>query len=196
MYRIEEMQRIRNDLKQKLDPHRYEHTLGVSFTSAALAMAHGGDILQAQMAGLLHDCAKRFPETVLIEKCKKHGVPLSAEELAAPAVIHAKYGRYLAQHKYGITDEDVLNAIAYHTTGRPGMSRLEKIVFIADYIEPLRDKAHDLPKMRALAFQDLDACMRAILSDTVTYLKQKGASIDPATLSALDYFQKESNPQT
>lgn len=189
MYRVEEMLRIRNDLQQKLDPRRYEHTLGVSFTSAALAMTYGGDVLEAQMAGLLHDCAKRFPERVLIEKCIKHGIPLTEGELAAPAVIHAKYGRYMAEHKYGITEEDVLNAIAYHTTGRPGMSRLEKIIFIADYIEPLRTKAADLAEMRALAFRDLDACMRAILASTVDYLESKGSAIDPDTLSALAYFE-------
>ena len=71
MYSIEEIQHIRRIMQDKLDPKRYEHTLGVSFTAAALAMAHGIDIQTAEMAGLLHDCAKRFPESVLIEKCRK-----------------------------------------------------------------------------------------------------------------------------
>lgn len=191
MVRLEEMQRIRANLKEKLDPRRYEHTLGVSFTAAALAMAHGEDVRKAQLAGLLHDCAKRYPEIVLIEKCEKHGVSLTKEELAAPQVIHAKYGRYLAVHKYGITDEDVLNAIAYHTTGRAGMSRLEKIVFIADYIEPLRDKADDLGSIRPLAFQNLDACMTAILEGTARYLEGKHAQIAPDTFAALRWFRAE-----
>lgn len=191
MIRLEEMQRIRANLKEKLDPHRYEHTLGVSFTAAALAMAHGEDVKKAQLAGLLHDCAKRYPERVLIEKCEKHGVALTKEELAAPQVIHAKYGRYLAVHKYGIIDEDILNAIAYHTTGRANMSRLEKIIFIADYIEPLRDKAEDLDHVRPLAFQDLNACMQAILEGTVQYLEGRHVQIAPDTFEALRWFQNQ-----
>ena len=189
MFRLEEMQRIRTNLKEKLDPHRYEHTLGVSFTAAALAMAHGEDIHKAQLAGLLHDCAKRYPQNVLIEKCEKHHVALTDEELAAPQVIHAKYGKYMAEHKYGVTDPEILDAIAFHTTGRAGMSNLEKIVFIADYIEPLRDKADDLDEVRPLAFRDLDACMLAILETTVSYLNGKHARIASGTLEALHYFQ-------
>ena len=188
-YGIDEIQRIRKILSEKLDPGRYEHTLGVSFTCAALAMAYGEDLDKAEMAGLLHDCAKRFPESVLIEKKKKNGVYLTDSELASPAVIHAKYGRYLALKKYGITDEDVLNAISYHTTGRAHMSELEKIVYIADYIEPRRFKAENLPEIRKLAFKDLNECMLRILEDTVRYLKGKHSNIASDTLEAYEYFK-------
>lgn len=188
-YGIDEIQRIRRILSEKLDPGRYEHTLGVSFTCAALAMAYGEDIDKAEMAGLLHDCAKRFPESVLIEKCKKNGVYLSDAELESPAVVHAKYGRYLALKKYGITDEDILNAISYHTTGRAGMSLLEKIVYVADYIEPRRFKAPDLKEIRALAFKDIDECMLKIFEGTISYLDGKRSHIAPDTLSAYEYFK-------
>lgn len=185
---LEELQLIRHKLKKKLDPMRYEHTLGVSFTAAALAMRWGGDLRQAELAGLLHDCAKYCTEGELIAKCREHGVPLSEEELKSPAVIHGKYGRYLAETKFGISDEDILNAISYHTTGCPDMSLLEKIVFLADYIEPGRDRAPELPAVRRLAFEDLDACMRKVLSDTVRYLEKKGTHIHKDTLEAERYY--------
>ncbi len=190
MYKLELIQQYRAVMASKLDPKRYEHTLGVSFVAASLAMAHGYDVSDAQMAGLLHDCAKHFPENVLIAKCQKHGIVLNEDQLRAPSVVHAIYGAYLAEHKYGITDREVINAIRYHTTGRAGMSKLEKIVYIADYIEPTRAVASLLPEARALAFKDLDLCMYRILSDTVEYLNKKGAFIDRDTLWAHDYFKE------
>lgn len=185
----EEIQIIRKKLKKKLDPARYEHTLGVSFTAAALAMRYGADIRKAELAGLLHDCAKYCTEDVLREKCAAHGVALGAEEELSPAVIHGKYGRYLAETRYGVHDEDVLNAISFHTTGRAEMSLLEQIVFTADYIEPGRTKPEDLPLARSLAFTDLDRCMLLILSDTVAYLERKGAHIHADTLSAKQWLE-------
>ena len=190
MYSIEEIQHIRRIMQDKLDPKRYEHTLGVSFTAAALAMAHGIDIQTAEMAGLLHDCAKRFPESVLIEKCRKHGIKLSREELQSPAVVHAIYGAYLAEKKFGITDRDVLNSIRFHTTGRAGMSKLEMIIYIADYIEPQRSLADVLPEVRRLAYRDLEDSMYVILGSTVDYLKEKGSHIAKDTLTAFQYFSK------
>ena len=190
MYKLEQLLQYRQVLATKLDPKRYEHTLGVSFMSAALAMAHDYDVTDAQMAGLLHDCAKHFPENVLIAKCQKRGVVLSEDQLKAPTVVHAIYGAYLAEHKYGITDKEIINAIRYHTTGRAGMSKLEKIVYIADYIEPLRSASEILPEVRELAFKDLDQCMYLILEDTVRYLSSKKSFIDRDTLWAFDYFRE------
>lgn len=190
---MEELQKIleiRKKLKRKLDPFRYEHSLGVAFTAAALAMRYGENIGKAELAGTLHDCGKYGTEEALIKRCRKNGVALTEAELKSPAVIHAKYGRYLAEAKYGIRDQDILNAVAYHTTGRAGMSRLEKIVFIADYIEPLRDKAEDLPRMRDLAFRDLDRCMYEMLLGTEAYLKKKRSGIHPDSIEALHYFER------
>ena len=190
MYRIEEIQYIRKIMSDKLDPKRYEHTLGVSFTAAALAMAHDYDITDAEMAGLLHDCAKHFPESVLISKCRKHGIYLSEEELKSPAVIHAIYGAYLAEHKYGISDREVINSIRYHTTGRAGMSKLEKIIYLADYIEPTRSSSEILPEVRRLAFTDLDLCMYKILGSTVEYLDSRKTHIAKDTFTAYEYFRE------
>jgi predicted HD superfamily hydrolase involved in NAD metabolism len=186
----EQIVMFRKMMKKKLDPMRYEHSLSVSYTCMALAMKYGYDLKKAEIAGILHDCAKHFTDEELVARCQKHGVKLTEEELMAPAVIHAKYGAWLAQNKYGIDDEEILSAIACHTTGKPEMSMLDKIVYIADYIEPRRDKASNLPEMRELAFKDLDKTMYAILKSTLDYLEAKGATVDPMTQQAYDYFKK------
>ena len=115
----ERITEIRKHLKKKLNPMRYEHTLGVSYTCMALAMRYSANLDQAEMAGLLHDCAKRYDDATIICKCQEHGIELTEGELRAPAVIHAKLGAWMAEHKYGITDPEVLSAIACHTTGKP-----------------------------------------------------------------------------
>lgn len=185
----EQIMKFRKRLKSKLPPMRYEHSLSVSFTCMALAMRYGYDLQKAELAGLLHDCAKRYSDSELMEKCIKHGIELTEAELQAPAVIHANYGAWMAEHKYGITDGEILSAIRCHTTGKPEMGTLDKILYIADYIEPRRDKASNLPQMRELAFKDLDKAMYAILEGTLNYLEQKGASVDPMTRQAYEYFK-------
>lgn len=184
---------IRKQLESRLDPMRYEHSLSVSFTCAALAMRYGYDIHKAEMAGLLHDCAKRFSDTVLIAKCKKKELPLTEDELRAPAVIHAKYGAWMAENKFGIQDEEILSAIRCHTTGKPAMGLLDKILYVADYIEPRRDKAGNLPEMRYLAFQDLDQTVYALLSSTLKYLDRKGSKVHAMSREAFEYYQKEAH---
>ncbi len=179
----------RKQLKSKLEPMRYEHSLSVSYTCMALAMRYGYDLKRAELAGLLHDCAKRYGDNELIVKCQKHNIVLTEGELKAPAVIHAKYGAWMAEHKFGVCDEEILSAIRCHTAGKPDMGTLDKILYIADYIEPRRNKASNLEKMRYLAFQDLDQTMYEILAGTLAYLKRKNANIDPMTRQAYEYFE-------
>lgn len=181
---------FRKQLKSRLDPMRYEHSLSVSFICTALAMRYGYDIDKAELAGLMHDCAKRFTDNELIARCEKHGIVLTEGQLKAPSVIHAKYGAWMAENKFGIKDQEIISAIGCHTTGKPGMGMLDKILYIADYIEPRRDKASNLPQMRYLAFQDLDRAMYEILAGTLEYLKKKGGSVDPVTQQTFVYFEK------
>ena len=106
-----------------------------------------------------------------------------------PFLLHAKVGSYLAKSEYHITDQDILNAILYHTTGRPGMSRLEKIVYVADYIEPSRKQAPHLSDIRKLAFRDLDEALFRILKDTLEYLQGIGNTVDQMTQETYDFYQ-------
>lgn len=181
---------VRKQLEARLDPMRYEHSLSVSFICVALAMRYGYDIRKAEMAGLLHDCAKRFGDTVLISKCKKRELSLTEDELRVPAVIHAKYGAWMAEHKFGIQDQEILDAIRCHTTGKPAMGMLDKILYVADYIEPRREKAGNLAEMRHLAFQDLDQAVYALLSSTLKYLERKGSKVDSMSQQAFEYYQE------
>ncbi|MEY8352111.1 bis(5'-nucleosyl)-tetraphosphatase (symmetrical) YqeK [Lachnospiraceae bacterium 54-53] len=181
---------IRSQLKGKLSPSRYEHTLSVSFICTALAMRYDCDLDKAELAGLLHDCAKHYGDEDIIKKCRKQDIPLTDDELKAPVVLHAKYGAWLAEHKYHLKDEEVINAIRWHTTGRPEMTLLEKIVFTADYIEPRRDKAADLPLIRSLAFADLDECVYRILKGTLDYLERKGSFVDSMSNQAYAYYKQ------
>lgn len=159
---------ICEQLQRTLKPGRYRHTLGVAETAARLAEAYGADPKRARLAGLLHDCGKE----------------------AGDALGHAAAGAALAEQKYGVTDPEVLAAVRYHTTGRPAMSLLEKIIFVADYIEPGRNQAPRLEELRTLAFRDLDQTIIDILEDTFAYLNGKQIPVDGRSRETYQYYIK------
>lgn len=187
----EQITSIKKKLKKKLVKDRYKHTLGVANTCVSLAMSIGYDYNKAYLAGLLHDCAKCIEDSEQLAKCEKYGLEISDIERISPYLLHAKLGAYLAEHKYNIHDEEILSAIRCHTTGKPAMTELELIVFIADYIEPNRYKAANLKEIRMLAYKDLEKCAYKILSDTLDYLKKKGAPIDTMTEKTYKYYKKK-----
>lgn len=163
-----EIDQIRQTIKEVLDEKRYEHTLGVMYTAAALAMRYEEDVKKALVAGLLHDCAK----------------PVSTN------LMHAKVGAQFAKEKYNVNDSYILDAICYHTTGRPNMTLLDKIIYIADYIEPHRNKASNLESVRHMAFVDIDKCLYMILEATLDYLKTTCKDIDPLTEQTYIYYKE------
>ena len=131
-----------------------------------------------------------------IALCREYGVSISDAEYKNPSLLHAKCGAILAEHEYQIIDFDILHAIRVHTTGVPDMSLLDKIIFIADYIEPNRDKAPHLKELRKLADKDLDETTYLILKDTVDYLKaHEDQTMDPTTVSAYEYYRDWHNSQ-
>lgn len=190
-----ELQEIRKKVKKELDKERYEHTKGVMYTAACLAMAHEGNMEQAMLAGLLHDCAKCVPNDEKIRICEENHIMISSVERENPTLLHAKLGAFYASAKYEVTDPEIIHAIKIHTTGEPGMSLLDKIIFIADYIEPRRDKAAHLDEIRRLAFEDLDACMADILYDTLHYLNPRKGAIDPNTQLTYEYYKQYEREQ-
>jgi len=187
--------KIRRKLKGELDKKRYDHTLGVMYISAALAMRYGADLDQALMAGLLHDCAKCIPADRKVKLCGKYHLNVSETEYKNPSLLHAKLGAFLAAKKYNIKDRDILNAIASHTTGRPQMSLLEKIVYIADYIEPGREELPNMEEVRKLAFTDIDECLYIILKDSLVYLRSKDMVIDIMTEKTYEYYKEKLGKQ-
>ena len=155
-------------LKKRIKPSRFQHTLGVIETAEALASAwHYPHPEKARLAALLHDCAKS----------------------EADALGHAPLGAVIAREEYGIRDAEILGAIRWHTTGRAEMSVLEKIIFIADYIEPGRDRAPHLDMLRKLAFSDPDKTIYCILEDTLSYLRNSGTCIDAASIETYNYYK-------
>lgn len=181
--------KLLKSIKKCQDKKRFHHTLGVSYTAAALAMRYGENIEKAQIAGTLHDCAKCLTDNKILSMCEKHSIDISEFERQNPYLLHGKLGAFLAHEKYCIKDEDILNAIQYHTTGRPGMSLLEKIIFIADYIEPQRKAAAHLDEIRRLAFLDINKALCLILKDTLAYLKKLDKKIDVTTEQTYNYYK-------
>ena len=184
-----DLSKIRKAMEKAQDSKRYEHTLGVAYTAAALAMHYGTDINNTLIAGFLHDCAKQMSDDKKLHFCEKHNISVTDAELKNPSLLHAKVGSFIAMETYKVDDVDIINAILNHTTGRPEMSDLEKIIFIADYIEPLRTKAPNLEEIRALAFSDLDRAVYLTLRDTLSYLEQEKACLDNQTVVAYNYYK-------
>ncbi len=187
VYNLEEMNK---KLRKYIDSSRYYHTQGVRYTSAALAMAHRADIHLAETAGLLHDCAKCISDTKKIKICDKNKIEITQVERDNPFLLHAKVGAWIAEEKYDVHDPRILDAIRHHTTGRPGMHVLEQIVFIADFIEPRRNKSRRLPEIRQMAFRDLDECCYMILKDMLLYLNSKSGEIDGNTQEAFRFYEE------
>ncbi len=186
-----DLKKIRKSMEKMQDPKRYEHTLGVCYTAAALAMRYEVSLKDAQTAGLLHDCAKCLSDEKMLRICEKHNILISPVEKRNPELLHAKVGSFMAMEEFHVYDSDIINAILNHTTGRPGMSTLEKIIFVADYIEPGRKKASHLEELRKLAFVDLDRALVEILRNILDYLQQQENEIDLMTQKTYEYYLQE-----
>ena len=182
---------MREKLQSALSVKRYIHTMGVAEEAIKLAEIYGTqkDQQKAQAAGLLHDCAKDYPEEMRLRFCREYKVKLDDVMERQTDLIHPFLGAEVARREYLVTDGEILDAIRYHTTGRADMSLLEKIIFIADYIEPNREKFEGLEEARRLAYLDLDMAMRYILEETIAFVKQRGRLLHPLSLEALEYYK-------
>lgn len=185
-----ELKKITKLVEKQLDQKRYEHVRSVEFTAAAMAMRFGADVDSALTAGLLHDCAKGIASDKKLSICEKNKLPVSDTERSNPDLLHGKVGAYLAKTEYEVEDEDILNAITYHTTGRPGMSLLEKIIFVADYIEPLRKPLPNIEKIRKAAFEDIDLAVYLELKNVLTFLDGSDREVDGLTRETFEYYKK------
>lgn len=180
---------MREYILKQLSEKRWKHTENVVNEAVKLCEIYGGDVERCKIAALFHDAVKERPMEELNELVTKFG--LEEKYLNAPNLSHGKIAAALLKCEWGITDDDILNAVSYHTTGRAGMSKTEKIVFIADAIEPAR-VYNGVDKLRKATYENLDKGCYLSLTDTIKHLKEKGVShIDKDTIDARNWFEKQ-----
>lgn len=184
-----ELEKVLEFLRENLDDFRYGHSIRVMETAVELARIHGVDEEKAQMAGILHDSGKWKSREKTLQKVQDWGIILSEEERAEYNLVHGALSTYIAKNIFGIEDADVLNAIKNHITGRPAMSDLEKIVYIADMIEPARNYEF-IDDFRAMAKVDLDRAMYEILNENLAHLIRNDRYIAGSSLEARNYYLK------
>ena len=171
-----------------LKPNRVAHVLGCRDTAVALAERWGADVTDAARAGLLHDITKALNADLQLTLCSAYGIILDAFSKENPKTLHALTGSLVAERVFG-ESETVVSAIRHHTTGKADMSVLEKIIYVADYMEPNRDFP-GVDKLRQLAFSDLDAALRLGLTMTLELLRKQGSTISPASEEALSWLDE------
>ena len=176
-------------LKKALDAQRYEHTLGVEETAREMAKCFGEDEEKAALAGLLHDCAKCLPLSQMVKAAK--GEELDPIMKESKALMHAVAGMCIARDMYDVKDEAVLSAIRWHTTGHAGMTALEKIIYLADMIEPTRKPYPALEELRRLCWIDLDRAMHTALASSLAHVQEQGKTLHPDTLAALNEYERQ-----
>lgn len=185
-------------LKKNLKESRLRHSISVSETAIELATIYGQNIEKARIAGLVHDCAKNLADDQLIKIATEHKIELDEVSKQSPQIIHGLVGSIIARDLMKIYDEDILNAINYHTTGRKNMSILEKIIFISDYIEPLRkfsgiEEEKSLEELRILSRVNLDAAVIMSLENTIKYVIRQKQLLHIDTINARNYLLIENS---
>ncbi len=181
---------LRTQVRPYLKAKRVAHVEGVEQEAVRLAERWGEDAHTAAEAGILHDITKGFSVEKQLKLCEKYGIMLNIAERETPALLHARTGAELARELFGIPD-GIYDAIRWHTTGRPAMSLLEKIIYLADYIEPTRD-FDGVRKLRKLCYEDLDRAMALGLRMSLEEIRGRGAEPFPDTVDACVYYsQKE-----
>lgn len=187
---MNDLTKIYEKLKHYIGEKRFEHSLRVAKTAEKMAGKFGVDPKKAFMSGLVHDCAKYNEESYI----KKFNIDRAAYPVSSikDPVLHAFLGAEVAKKVYNIYDEDILNAIKYHTTGREAMSDLEKIIFIADAIEPGRE-FEGIENIREVAYNNLDDALLLLLDSNIVFLINKKALINPLSFEARNYLIEEKN---
>ena len=171
-----------------LKPKRMPHVLGTEQEAVRLARRYGGDEIRARIAALLHDCTKKLDMPEQLALCAQYGIELDELEQKALKLLHSKTGAAIARDVFGVEDA-VYDAIWYHTTGKPDMTLLEKIIYLADYIEPSRD-FDGVDTLRQAVYEDLDHGLLMGLSMTIQEMEEMGNPVHHLTRDARDYLLK------
>lgn len=172
----------------RMVPSRFAHAQRVAEMAATLAARHGLEVEKAYLAGLLHDIARDVEPSLLLQTAYCSGIVKPKEEIPVPLLLHGPVAAYWATRDFGISDPDVLEAIALHTTGAPGMGRLAQVVYVADALEPGRTYP-GVAEGRRLATEDLVAAVAYVTDGTVRHLQAQGQPIDVRTYDTLNAFR-------
>ncbi len=183
-----DLEAMEEKLKGMLTEKRYRHSIGVMETAVEMAKIFGVDVEKARLAGLLHDCAKDIDKNKRIPLCKALGIPLDPVKKEQRGLIHADLGAKMLETEFGILDVEIMNAVKYHTLGREGMTDLEKILYLADIIEPNRIPFEGIEELRALCKTNLDCAMLFALERTIEYIQHRHKKLHSQTLQAQQYF--------
>ena len=181
------LEEIRDYLKDNLKPSRYGHTLGVVNTAIRLAEFYGEDKNKAEIAALCHDVAKNMSNDALRKIIDNENIILSIDEENTQELWHSIVAPVIARKVFEIEDEEILAAMRWHTTGKEDMTNLEKIIYLADLIEPSR-KFDGVDEIREIAYKDLDLAMLKALTHTTIYLLTKGCAVDINSVKARNYL--------
>ena len=190
-YRNLPMERLEKVVISLLNPNRVAHVLGCRDTAVAMARHWGADETDAARAGLLHDITKALDGPLQLTLCREYGTILDDFSQKYPKTLHALTGSLVAQRIFG-ENEAVSEAIRHHTTGKADMSLLEKIIYVADYMEPNRTLPY-VEELRYLAFADIDAAVKLGLEMTLEHLATQNAEVSPATREALAWLNQNGN---
>ena len=183
------MDELEKTVVSLLNPNRVNHVLGCRDTAVALAKHWGADETDAARAGLLHDITKALSGTLQLTLCSEYGMILDDFSLQYPKTLHALTGSLVAERIFG-ENRAVVSAICHHTTGKANMSLLEKIIYVADYMEPCRDFP-GVQKLRELAYTDIDAALKLGLEMTLELLNKQGSDVSPASREALAWLNRK-----
>ncbi|MBQ3424185.1 MAG: nicotinate-nucleotide adenylyltransferase [Clostridia bacterium] len=175
-------------LKEMLNPHRYQHTLGVADTAFSLAASCGVEPARARLAGLLHDCAKSMPLEQMRDLVQRGCPDMDSEELETRSVLHAPAGMIMARDVYGVMDPSILSAIRKHTLGDGTMSPMDALIYVSDFIEPGREAFPGLERARKLAKKDIYRAMVCCAGLTAKHLEDCGQTVHPRTMKLLENY--------
>jgi predicted HD superfamily hydrolase involved in NAD metabolism len=172
---------IKNEVERILKPKRFKHSLNVEKESLKLAKIYDVDEESCKIAAILHDCAKYFKDEELVKYANKYGILIDEVQYNYPCLLHGPVGAMYAKEKFGIENKDILNSIAYHTTGRPCMSKLEKVIYLADLIEEGRTFP-ELDEIRNISIHNLDEALILACNCTINYIMKSNTLIHPLTI--------------
>ena len=177
-------------VREKIGEERYGHTMDVVDVAMKLAKVHHASEEKVRLAALLHDYAKNISHEESLDLVYSHGIILDDISMSSTNLIHGPLGSKLAQENFNIEDQEILDAITYHTTGRENMSLVEKVIFLADFIEPGRD-FKGIENIRSVAYEDLDRAILLALDSTIGFLLKKQSLLHLNTVLARNYLLKK-----